>query len=288
MAGNGHNTGKSRKCRKIRRLKRRAFRLFILVSTILFISVVFTFFGHMLKNKDDNGSTIETEKKKLSSTNDKINKEFNKTAEAETVSTEKLEEFKSRYNQINEKYKSFTVCVDAGHGGEDVGAEGDDGSYEKDQVLKLSYQVKSYLESVGVNVVMTRDGDKKVSLEERRNIAEECNADLLLSLHRNVYGGREEVNGLEAWINNSRPQDATRISENILKSIGRNVKGFKNRGVKWGSMDNANENYGVNKVSMASLILEVGFITSGHDNELFHKYLDEIAQGIAKGVLDSI
>lgn len=242
----------------------------------------------MLKNKDDNGSTIETEKKKLSSTNDKINKEFNKTAEAETVSTEKLEEFKSRYNQINEKYKSFTVCVDAGHGGEDVGAEGDDGSYEKDQVLKLSYQVKSYLESVGVNVVMTRDGDKKVSLEERRNIAEECNADLLLSLHRNVYGGREEVNGLEAWINNSRPQDATRISENILKSIGRNVKGFKNRGVKWGSMDNANENYGVNKVSMASLILEVGFITSGHDNELFHKYLDEIAQGIAKGVLDSI
>lgn len=285
MANNGNKTRKSRKRRRIRRLKRGIIRLSVLAGSFLLICVVFSFFRNMLKDKDER-ETIRTEdNNKLISVEDK---KINKTKESETASAEKLEEFKKGYNKDKKRFSSYTVCLDAGHGGEDVGAEGDNGSYEKDEVIKLSYLVKSYLEAVGVNVVMTRKGDEAVSLEQRRNIAENCNADLLLSIHRNVYEGDEDVNGMEAWINNSRPQDATRISENILNSIEQNVKGFKNRGVKWGSMDNVNENYGVNKVSMASLILEVGFITSDHDNELFYRYLDEIAQGIAMGVLDSI
>lgn len=261
--------------------------MFVLAGMIFLICVAVTFLGKILKDKNK-GNTIKTEdNKKLNGTEDeKINNEIMK--ESETASAEKLEEFKSQYNTDKKKFASYTVCLDAGHGGDDVGAEGDDGSYEKDEVMKLTYLVKSYLEAAGVNVVMTRTGDETVSLEERRNIAENCNADLLLSIHRNVYEGTQDVNGIEAWINNSRPQDAAGISENILDSIEHNVKGFKNRGVKWGTMDNVNENYGVNKVSMASLILEVGFITSEHDNELFIKYLDEIARGIAVGVLDSI
>ncbi len=63
---------------------------------------------------------------------------------------------------------------------------------------------------------------------------------------------------------------------------------MKNRGVKWGTMDNVNENYGVNKVSMTSLILETGFMSSVRDSKLFEDYLDEYAKGIAKGVLENI
>ena len=63
---------------------------------------------------------------------------------------------------------------------------------------------------------------------------------------------------------------------------------MKNRGVKWGTMDNVNENYGVNKVSMTSLILETGFMSSVRDSKLLEDYLDEYAKGIAKGVLENI
>lgn len=291
MGNNSSKTRQSRNRRRIRRLKRRIIRILVLSGAILLICVVVTLFGkklleNILKDESERNPINTEESKTLNGTGEKkINKEIRET---ETASAEKLEEFKSRYNKEKEKFVSYTVCLDAGHGGEDTGAEGEAGSYEKDEVMKLSYLVKSYLEAVGVNVVMTRTGDETVSLEQRRNIAENCNADLLLSIHRNVYEGTEDVNGIEAWINNSRPQDAARISENILDSIEHNVRGFRNRGVKWGSMDNVNENYGVNKVSMASLILEVGFITSRHDNELFIAYLDEIARGIAAGVLDSI
>lgn len=287
MENNSVKTRQSRKRRRIRRLKRRIIRIFVLAGMFFMVCVVVAFLGNIFKDKNDRNTINTGDNKKLNGTEDeKINNEIMK--KSETASDEKLEEFKSQYNKDKKKFASYTVCLDAGHGGDDVGAEGDNGSYEKDEVIKLTYLVKSYLEAVGVNVVMTRTGDEAVSLEQRRNIAENCNADLLLSIHRNVYGGAEEVNGIEAWINNSRPQDAARISESILDSIEHNVKGFKNRGVKWGSMDDVNENYGVNKVSMASLILEMGFITSEHDNELLAAYLDEIARGIAVGVLDGI
>ena len=137
-------------------------------------------------------------------------------------------------------------------------------------------------------MIMTRETDKKVSLAERREIAENSNADLLLSLHRNIYEGTEDVNGIEAWINNSRPADAKKLSERILNCVEQEVPGVKNRGVKWGTMDNVNENYGVNKVSMTSLILETGFMSSVRDSKLFEDYLDKYAKGIAKGVLENI
>lgn len=287
MEGNRYGTKKSKK-KRIRRLKRRLFRIFVLTNMILAVCVTVLLFR---KTSNAGGQPLQNKKadEKLSGTDGKNEiTNIKYMEESETVKGEKLTDFKSQNSEKSDRFKTYTVCLDAGHGGNDVGAEGEDGSYEKNQVLKLSYLVKNYLEAVGVKVVMTRKGDETVSLEERRNIAENCNADLLLSIHRNVYEGKQEVNGIEAWINNQRPQDATKISENILKNIERKVSDFRNRGVKWGSMDNVNENYGVNKVSMASLILEVGFITSTHDNKLFNRYLDDIAWGIAQGVLDSI
>lgn len=286
MEGRGQKTRK-RMNRRIRRFKRRLFRLFILVNLAFAVCVIFIMFKQTLKT--GKAMMWQEEKGKSNAAEDKNGTGDERyIQEKETIQEKKLNEFKSLYSSKRETFKSYTVCLDAGHGGIDVGAEGNDGSYEKNQVLKLSYLVKDYLEAVGVKVVMTRTDDETLSLEDRRNIAENCNANLLLSIHRNVYAGSEEVNGMEAWINNARPKDANEISENILKCVGRRVSGIKNRGVKWGSMDNVNENYGINKVSMASLILEVGFITSDHDNELFEKYLDDIAWGIAQGVLDSI
>ncbi len=270
---------------KIRRRKKLMRKLFVLTNIVLMgvLIVVLVYWGSGKKEK----SGIGNNKIDLNTSNQENSISAN-DLETTIYANANTSDFARTYASKLEKCKNYVVCLDAGHGGTDIGAEGTTGKYEKEDTLQLSLLIKEYLESAGVKVVMTRKSDKTVSLEDRRNIAEDCGADLLLSIHRNIYVGAEDINGIEAWISNTRPENATNISKKILQCIEDGVSGVKNRGVKWGTMDNVNENYGVNRVSMASLILEVGFMSSDHDNRLFERYLDEYAKGIAKGVLDCI
>lgn len=202
------------------------------------------------------------------------------------VKEAKLQEFAGLFEDMALEAGHFTVCLDPGHGGTDTGAEGSDGSFEKDQNLLLAGMVRQYLESVGIKVVMTRTEDQTVSLAERKELAQASGADLFLSLHRNVYEGAEEVRGVEAWIHSGRPADSEAAAKRIIESLIQEVGSFENRGVKTGTMDNPYEDYAVNKTLVTSLILEVGFITSKQDNQLFEKETEEIAFGIARGVAE--
>lgn len=261
-------------------IKKIAFAANIIVMAILVIMLVYL--GNEKSNNNGMGGNHSKE--------DNVNLGLQKSSgEMEsTITAENISWFAQSYSNKADKCRNYVVCLDAGHGGDDVGAQGLAGQYEKEETLKLALLVKEYLESAGVTVIMTRETDKKVSLAERREIAENNGADLLLSLHRNIYEGTEDVNGIEAWINNSRPADAKKLSENILRCVAQEVPGVKNRGVKWGTMDNVNENYGINKASMTSLILETGFMSSIYDSKLFEQYLEEYAKGIARGVLENI
>jgi N-acetylmuramoyl-L-alanine amidase len=79
-----------------------------------------------------------------------------------------------------------TMVVDAGHGGEDNGVRGPKGTLEKQVTLDAARRLKRLVESrLGVRVVMTRDDDRAVSLDERDAIANNSKADLFLSLHAN-------------------------------------------------------------------------------------------------------
>lgn len=270
---------------RIRRRKRLIRKLFVLSNIILMgvLIIVLVYWGSGKKEK--NGIS---DKKINQNTSNQENSISPEDLETTIYTNANTSDFGKNYASKSDKCQNYVVCLDAGHGGTDIGAEGTTGKYEKEDTLQLSLLIKEYLESAGVKVVMTRKSDKTVSLDERRNIAENCGANLLLSIHRNIYVGAEDINGVEAWISNTRPEDATNISKKILQCIEGEVSGVKNRGVKWGTMDNVNENYGVNKVSMASLILEVGFMSSDYDNRSFEQYLDDYAKGIAKGVLDCI
>lgn len=80
-----------------------------------------------------------------------------------------------------------TVVVDAGHGGSDNGARGPDGTLEKTVTLAVAVRLKSALEArLGVRVIMTRDSDATVRLDERAALANNNKADLLVSLHANA------------------------------------------------------------------------------------------------------
>jgi N-acetylmuramoyl-L-alanine amidase len=80
-----------------------------------------------------------------------------------------------------------TVVIDPGHGGSDDGARGPAGSTEKQVTLSVARRLKAALEGrLGVRVILTRDGDGAVGLDERAAVANNNKADLFISLHANA------------------------------------------------------------------------------------------------------
>ena len=81
-----------------------------------------------------------------------------------------------------------TIAIDAGHGGEDPGAIGRRGTYEKHVALAISRKLKAILESdKAVRPVLTRDDDYFVPLALRVQKARRAQADLLVSIHADAF-----------------------------------------------------------------------------------------------------
>ncbi|HSC29370.1 MAG TPA: N-acetylmuramoyl-L-alanine amidase [Vicinamibacterales bacterium] len=92
-----------------------------------------------------------------------------------------------------------TVVIDAGHGGEEEGARGPDGTLEKDVTLGVARRLKGALESrLGMRVILTRDSDQTVGLDERAAVANNNKADLFISLHANA-SVRPSATGAEVF-----------------------------------------------------------------------------------------
>jgi len=93
---------------------------------------------------------------------------------------------------VSAKKQTIHIVLDAGHGGEDAGAEADDhGStvFEKDLNLKVAKAVGRNLEKYeGVSVSYTREEDYSLDLSKRTQIAKENDADILISIHHNAVG----------------------------------------------------------------------------------------------------
>lgn len=83
----------------------------------------------------------------------------------------------------------FTIALDPGHGGIDGGAQGVSGICEKDITLAFARQLRKQIEETGrFNVVMTRDDDVYVGLDQRVEIARAHDADLFISIHADAIG----------------------------------------------------------------------------------------------------
>jgi N-acetylmuramoyl-L-alanine amidase len=80
-----------------------------------------------------------------------------------------------------------TITIDPGHGGNDEGVHGVNGAKEKDLVLAVSRRAKAAIESrLGVRVLLTREDDRNVPIDERTAIANNNKADLFVSVHANA------------------------------------------------------------------------------------------------------
>lgn len=104
------------------------------------------------------------------------------------------------------------VVVDAGHGGHDTGAIGAKGTREKDVALAIAMKLAAKLEAMGLEVVMTRDDDTFVKLEDRTKIANQQKGDLFISVHCNAAPSRS-LRGIETYtLNTSSNRYSIRLS----------------------------------------------------------------------------
>lgn len=102
------------------------------------------------------------------------------------------------------------IVLDPGHGGKDPGAVGPTGLREKEVVLDITQRLGDLLRSqLGIKVILTRDDDTYISLQQRTEIANSTGADLFISIHANASRKRS-VGGYETFFLSPAKNDDAR------------------------------------------------------------------------------
>ena len=214
------------------------------------------------------------------------------------------------------------VVIDAGHGGKDAGASGPHGLREKDVSLAIARKVAARLKALGFQVVMTRDSDTFVPLDERTRLANEAKADLFVSIHCNAAKKRK-LEGVETWTLNvasdryaarlaafenadadrnvsdlrliladlatkSNSSDARDLAQNVQSSLVRTLRTrvgkVRDHGIKQALF------YVLLGTHTPSILVETGFISNPAEEARLKsaRYQEGTAEAIARGVKDFV
>ena len=168
------------------------------------------------------------------------------------------------------------IVLDAGHGGANPGAVYQ-GRQEKDDVLALTLAVGRILENRGVDVYYTRTTDIYESPTQKAMEGNQTGADYFISIHRNSSPYPNQYSGVESLVYN-RYGAAAHMADNINQQL--EAVGFLNQGV-----NQRTDLVVLNRTQMPAVLVEVGFINTDADNQLFDERFDDIAQAIADGIL---
>ena len=226
----------------------------------------------------------------------------------------------SPVSQGAEDKKAFKIVLDPGHGGEDPGAIGRYGLREKDVTLSVAKQVKKYIEKnmPGVEVLLTRDHDKTLSLPSRTEFANHAQADLFISIHVNASPNRD-TQGIETYYLNithdryalrlaarenamtesetsnleyiladlamkSSVGDSVRlgnlVQENLCDNLARHWNHITNLGLKQAMF------YVLMGAKMPAILVETSFISNKTEERRLQKesYQKALAEGIVRGI----
>jgi len=144
----------------------------------------------------------------------------------------KMEE-KKNPEKNKEKGKQKIIILDPGHGGEDVGAIGISGSYEKNITLAVAKKAKKYIEErlPDTKVILTRDKDLFLGLKQRTEFANKNKGILFVSIHCNAAPSKPHpANGFEVYVlRPGKTKDAIRVAEreNAVAALEKNSDAIK-------------------------------------------------------------
>ena len=212
------------------------------------------------------------------------------------------------------------VVIDAGHGGHDSGAIGPDGVQEKAIALAIAKQLALDLTRRGLEVVLTRDDDRFVRLEDRARIANQAHADLFISVHCNSAPSHK-LRGIETYTLNTSSDRysirlaarenstsekgvsdlqfiladlatkanteestrlASRVQHNLVSELAPHYGGIRDLGTKQALF------YVLIGTKMPSILVETSFLSNKTDEKRLASvgYQRRVAQAIADGVDD--
>lgn len=191
------------------------------------------------------------------------------------------------------------VVIDPAHGGEDRGGVGVDKVIEKDLTLAIALALQNELaKETNLEVVLTRDSDKTLSLDERKRNIIKMKPALVLSLHVNAGFGRHS-SGFELYypglktvaVPRKSVKESVNKSENkylddtvkLARLVQKNLDGLfprKGRGLREAGVPLAEG------LSVPVLVVELGFVTNPEDKKSLAsgKIQTEIAKALAKSI----
>lgn len=187
--------------------------------------------------------------------------------------------------------KDYTIVLDSGHGGNDVGAvdvEGDDDIYEdkiyteeSDLVLDFTLELAKRLKRRDrYNVVLTRGCDEYVKLSDRTKIANHNHADIFVSIHANSFSN-SDAEGTET-LYYPKSKEGKKLATETQRQLISSTKAV-NRGIK--DRDNL---YVLEHTNMPAILIELGFISNPQEEERLHdnKYRRKQIHAIVKSILN--
>jgi N-acetylmuramoyl-L-alanine amidase/putative methionine-R-sulfoxide reductase with GAF domain len=217
--------------------------------------------------------------------------------------------------QLRAKVPKMRIVVDAGHGGWDLGTVGRSGLLEKDLVLEIAQRLGKLLESrLGAEVILTRNDDNYIPLDERAAMANQAQADLFVSVHAN-YSDLPSARGVETYYTNffsapnaqdvetrqsaskkgatvaltsadlhERIEQSRRLAASVQRSLYGTLSvenpGLRDRGVKEASYVVLTE------TAMPGILAEVSFVSSPTDEQKLRNdgYRERIAEALYRGI----
>ena len=195
----------------------------------------------------------------------------------------------AKIKETDSPYK-LTIVLDAGHGGIDGGSTGvSTGITESEINLKYTNKIEKYLKACGIKVVQTRttmnglydyyDSDFKIrDMEKRKEIIENANPDLVISLHMNKFSDSSQ-NGAQVFYgeNNELSKD---LADSIRDEL---VKNFDNAR----KLTLVGDYYMTNCTNKPAVIVECGFLSNQTEeaNLINEEYSDKMCYAIFCGIM---
>ncbi|MED4585565.1 SH3 domain-containing protein [Brevibacillus choshinensis] len=170
------------------------------------------------------------------------------------------------------------IVVDAGHGGNDNGATGSSFStLEKTVNLQVALLLRNKLESAGAKVIMTRPDDRKLTLQQRVDVAIVNKADIFVSVHHNTHPNTATNGSIVFFYNQGNSSKLASLVQNELVK----ATNYKDLQSRFGDYFVLREN------PVPSILTEIGFL-SNYNEEIrvrSEKQQDLAADGLYKGII---
>ncbi len=198
-----------------------------------------------------------------------------------------------RYNALTEEWLDYkqedgsiqrdakTIVLDPGHGGKDVGTL-TDAVYEKDITIAVVKKMEKILTDIGFHVILTREEDEFIGLEDRAKIANDANADLFVSIHCNYFEKDSSVRGVECYYQEGA-SGGKKLAEGIIKGLKNNTK-LKVRNAK------AEDFSVLRNTNMTAVLIEMGYLSNKEDAKLLQddEYQEAMALDLIECILDNM